>query len=142
MVAAEVGSPSVAEAAALTAARAMGRRKLGELWVEKQIFKQDAQAVTVYDRRRPARTSLKRDSSGWWAQGPEGILSQQSPAARTAILEADVLMSYGLYLDLIKPFRRPGQICETFPLTQEQQRCQQAIMAMAMGIDGGGIVLR
>ncbi|MGA1622695.1 MAG: precorrin-3B C(17)-methyltransferase [Synechocystis sp.] len=131
VVAAEVGTPSVAEAAALTAAQTFGNG--GQLIVEKQIIKQGNHAVTV------AIAEAERDYIGkpgqlWLVGTGPGELGQISPAARTAIRKADVLIGYGLYLDLIKPLQRPGQICETYPLTQERQRCQRAIALAQWGL--------
>lgn len=131
VVAAEVGTPSVAEAAALTAAQRYGQG--GQLILEKQILKQDQYAVTV------AIAIAEREYIGkpgrlWLVGTGPGELNQISPAARTAIRQADVLIGYGLYLDLIQPLRRPGQICETYPLTQERQRCQRAIALAQWGL--------
>ncbi|AIE74475.1 precorrin-3B C(17)-methyltransferase [Synechocystis sp. CS-94] len=127
----EVGTPSVAEAAALTAAQVYGRG--GKLIVEKVIVKQDQQAVTVAIARGE-REYIGKQGQLWLVGTGPGELNQISPAARTAIREADVLIGYGLYLDLIDPLRRPGQICETFPLTQERQRCQRAIELAQWGL--------
>ncbi|MBE9204494.1 precorrin-3B C(17)-methyltransferase [Synechocystis salina LEGE 06099] len=127
----EVGTPSVAEAAALTAAHVYGQG--GKLIVEKVIVKQDQQAVTVAIAEGKREYQSKPGQLWLVGTGP-GELSQISPAARTAITQADVLIGYGLYLDLIDPLRRPGQICETFPLTQERQRCQRAIELAQWGL--------
>ncbi|MBE9196580.1 precorrin-3B C(17)-methyltransferase [Synechocystis sp. LEGE 06083] len=127
----EVGTPSVAEAAALTATQVYGEG--GKLIVEKVIVKQDQQAVTVAIAQGK-REYIGKPGQLWLVGTGPGELSQISPAARTAIREADVLIGYGLYLDLIDPLRRPGQICETFPLTQERQRCQRAIELAQWGL--------
>ncbi|MFN9175507.1 MAG: precorrin-3B C(17)-methyltransferase [Synechocystis sp.] len=131
VVEAEVGTPSVAEAAALTAAQQYGNR--GQLIIEKQIIKQDNQAVTVAISEAE-REYIGKPGQLWLVGTGPGALNQISPAARTAIRKADVLIGYGLYLDLIKPLQRPGQICETFPLTQERQRCQRAIALAQWGL--------
>jgi cobalt-precorrin 5A hydrolase/precorrin-3B C17-methyltransferase len=39
-------------------------------------------------------------------------------AARLALAQADAVIGYQLYLDLVAPLLRPGQICEAFPITQ------------------------
>ncbi len=127
----EVGTPSVAEAAALTAAQVYGQG--GSLITEKVIIKQDAQAVTVAIARAE-REYIVTPGQLWLVGTGPGELAQISPAARTAIRDADVLIGYGLYLELIDPLRRPGQICETFPLTQERQRCQRAIELAQWGL--------
>lgn len=127
----EVGTPSVAEAAALTAAQMYSQG--GKLIAEKVIVKQHNQAVTVAIAKGE-REYIGKPGQLWLVGTGPGELSQISPAARTAIREADVLIGYGLYLDLIDPLRRPGQICETFPLTQERQRCQRAIELAQWGL--------
>ena len=58
--------------------------------------------------------------------GP-GSLDQITPAAKAAITNADVVIGYALYVDLIRPLLRPGQIVEALPITQEQQRAERAI---------------
>jgi cobalt-precorrin 5A hydrolase/precorrin-3B C17-methyltransferase len=58
--------------------------------------------------------------------GP-GQLDQITPAAQTAIAQADVVIGYSLYIELIKPLLRPGQIVEALPITQERQRAERAI---------------
>ena len=131
VVDAEVGTPSVAEAAALIAAKQYGNG--GTLIREKQIIKQGNQAVTVAIAVAE-REYIGKPGQLWLVGTGPGELSQVSPAARTAIRKADVLIGYGLYLDLIKPLQRPGQICETFPLTQERQRCQRAIALAQWGL--------
>ena len=44
------------------------------------------------------------------------------------------LIGYSLYLDLIEPLKRPGQIIESFPITQERQRAQRAIELAEWGL--------
>ncbi len=130
----EVGTPSVAEAAALQAAT------VEQLVVSKQIYRLEdlasqpsleteeriGQAVTV------AIAQAEQEYTGRTGQlllvgiGP-GELDQITPAAQTAIIQADVVIGYSLYLDLISPLFRPGQIVESFPITQERQRAERAI---------------
>jgi cobalt-precorrin 5A hydrolase/precorrin-3B C17-methyltransferase len=50
-----------------------------------------------------------------------------TPAAQTAISEADVVVGYTLYIDLIKSLLRPGQIVQSLPITQERHRAEVAI---------------
>ena len=123
----EVGTPSVAEAAAVLAGQ--------NLLVAKQIFKSNdgSGAVTV------AIAQAEREYIGHTGKlylvgiGP-GNLNQITPAAKTAIIEADVVIGYKLYIDLIKSLKRLGQIVEASPITQEQQRAQRAIELAQWGL--------
>ncbi|XGB42026.1 MAG: precorrin-3B C(17)-methyltransferase [Nodosilinea sp. LVE1205-7] len=65
--------------------------------------------------------------------GP-GSLDQITPAAKQAIVEADAVIGYGLYIDQIRPLCRPGQILESWPLTQERQRGERAIDLARWGL--------
>lgn len=65
--------------------------------------------------------------------GP-GSLDQITPAAKTAISRADAVIGYGLYIDLIRPLLRPGQMVEALPITQEQQRADRAIVLANWGL--------
>ncbi|MEL7034976.1 MAG: precorrin-3B C(17)-methyltransferase [Cyanobacteria bacterium J06592_8] len=133
----EVGTPSVAEAAALKASQSK------ELLVSKQIYRQEqpqsaekpriGQAVTV------AIAQTQQEYTGREGQllligiGP-GQLAQITPAAQTAISQADVVIGYSLYLDLISSLLRPGQIVESYPITQERQRAERAISLAEWGL--------
>ncbi len=127
----EVGTPSVAEAAALVAANGnshLGTQSLAPLRVAKQIFRSEGQpgAVTV------AIAQAEHEYTGRTGQllligtGP-GRLDQMTPAAQTAVAQADVVIGYSLYIDLIAPLLHPGQIVEALPITQERQRAERAI---------------
>ena len=143
----EVGTPSVAEAAAIVGAglvpalsNGVGHPHVGQpqgvpLRVAKQIFKLEGQpgAVTV------AIAQSEREYTGRIGQlllvgtGP-GQLDQITPAAQTAISRADVVIGYSLYIDLITPLLRPGQIVEALPITQERQRAERAIELAQWGL--------
>lgn len=149
VVEAEVGTPSVAEAAAILGSWEMGDGKSSEqpsstplipsplhsLRVAKQIVRQPDQpgAVTV------AIAQAEREYTGRTGQlwlvgiGP-GQLTQITPAAQTAIAQADVVIGYGLYVDLIASLLRPGQIVEALPITQERQRAERAIDLAQWGL--------
>ena len=123
----EVGTHSVAEAAAILAGQ--------NLLVSKQIFKSNdgSGAVTV------AIAQAEQEYIGHTGKlylvgiGP-GNLNQITPAAKTAIIEADLVIGYQLYTELIKSLKRPGQIIEASPITQEQQRAQRAIELARWGL--------
>jgi cobalt-precorrin 5A hydrolase/precorrin-3B C17-methyltransferase len=150
----EVGTASVAEAAALLAA-ASPMSTLGNhvdshapdnltaqtsledarLQVSKQIFRLDGHpgAVTV------AIAQASREYTGRSGQlflvgtGP-GAIEHMTPAAQGAISRADAVIGYGLYIDLVSALLRPGQIVETFDITQERQRAERAIQLADWGL--------
>jgi len=141
IVAGEVGTPSVAEAAAICASLlpltpAYQREQIpSSLLVPKQIFKSAAQpgAVTV------AIAQSKQEYTGRTGQlflvgiGP-GQINQMTLAAKTAVTQADAVIGYSLYIDLITPLQRPGQIIEALPITQELQRAKRAIELAQWGL--------
>lgn len=139
VVAAEVGTPSVAEAAALQAVSASDRSICQEskvqnpLRVTKQIFRAKAGAVTV------AVAEAKQEFTGrsgqlWLVGTGPGQLDQITPAAQTAVCQADVVIGYQLYVDLLKPLLRPSQIVERYSITQERQRAERAIALAQWGL--------
>uniref|UniRef100_A0A1D9GBF4 Precorrin-3B C(17)-methyltransferase n=1 Tax=Moorena producens (strain JHB) TaxID=1454205 RepID=A0A1D9GBF4_MOOP1 len=65
--------------------------------------------------------------------GP-GNIDQITPAAKTAISSADAVIGYSLYINLIASLRRPGQIIEALPITQETQRAKRAIELAEWGL--------
>ncbi|WP_010469336.1 precorrin-3B C(17)-methyltransferase [Acaryochloris sp. CCMEE 5410] len=129
VVKAEVGTPSVAEAAALKAAQQT------TLLVTKQIFKDPAQpgAVTVAIAQAEQEYTERTGQLLLVGTGP-GALEQMTPAAKTAITQADVVIGYTLYVDLVRSQFRPGQIIEPSPITQERQRAQRAIDLAQWGL--------
>ncbi len=117
-----VGTPSVAEAAAIAAA------KTDRLRVQKQIVKKAGLkgAVTIAIAQSQTEYTGRTGKLHLVGTGP-GSLSQITPAAKAAITSADVVIGYALYIDLIRPLLRPGQIVEALPITQEKQRAERAI---------------
>ncbi|MEQ8963517.1 MAG: precorrin-3B C(17)-methyltransferase, partial [Coleofasciculus sp. C2-GNP5-27] len=103
--------------------------------LSKQIVRADDQpgAVTV------AIAVAQREYIGRTGQlllvgtGP-GQLDQMTPAAKTALSQADAIIGYSLYIDLISPLLHPGQIVESLPITQERQRAQRAIELAQWGL--------
>jgi cobalt-precorrin 5A hydrolase/precorrin-3B C17-methyltransferase len=124
----------VAEAAALCAAQTYGE---AQLLVPKQIIKaspeSNSEAVTVAIALASEEYIGKTGALYLVGTGP-GALEQITPAAKTALIQADAIIGYSLYLDLIKPLIRAGQIIEAFPITQERQRCQRAIKLAQWGL--------
>ncbi|NET34064.1 MAG: precorrin-3B C(17)-methyltransferase [Cyanothece sp. SIO1E1] len=140
IVAVAVETPSVAEAAAICITQnsklnTQNSPTTPSLRVTKQIIRTEGQpgAVTV------AIAQAEREHTGRTGQlllvgiGP-GQVDQMTPAAQTAIAEADAVIGYSLYVDLIATLLRPGQIIEALPITQERQRAQRAIELAVWGL--------
>jgi cobalt-precorrin 5A hydrolase/precorrin-3B C17-methyltransferase len=127
----EVGTPSVAEAGAILAAKSPKPKLL----VPKQIIKTQGEkgAVTIAIAQSDIEYSDRKGKLYLVGIGP-GNLNQITPAAQTAIVAADAVIGYSLYLDLIESLRRPGQIFESSPITQEKQRAQRAISLAELGL--------
>lgn len=155
VVDAEVGTPSVAEAAALCASLDLflakpQRRKEEDnkdllaslrlcvnpdLLVSKQIFKSEGQsgAVTVAIALASQEYTGRTGKLLLVGTGP-GELNQITPAAACAVSSADVVIGYSLYIELIASLLQPNQIVEALPITQERQRAQRAIELAQWGL--------
>ncbi|MDJ0843939.1 precorrin-3B C(17)-methyltransferase [Crocosphaera sp.] len=137
----EVGTPSVAEAAAIYGANNwLTNQGEGEkidikktLLVTKQIIKSDNEAVTIAIAQSELEYTGRAGKLYLVGMGP-GNLEQITPAAKMAINEADAIIGYSLYLDLIKPLQRPGQIIESLPITKEKERAQRSIYLGRWGL--------
>lgn len=127
-----VGTPSVAEAAALAAAQAPEQVSL---IAPKQIYRRDPEpgAVTVAIAQSSVEYTGRTGILQLIGTGP-GSLEQMTTAAKAAINQADVVIGYGLYIDLIRPLFRCGQIIEALPITQERQRAERAIELANWGL--------
>ncbi|MGF1512165.1 MAG: precorrin-3B C(17)-methyltransferase [Elainellaceae cyanobacterium] len=128
-VARAVGTPSVAEAAALQASRAAALRATKQ--VVRLAGEPGAATVAVAEA---AQEETGREGQLWLVGTGPGALAQITPAARTAIATADVLIGYSLYVGLVRPLTRPGQIIEALPITQERQRAERAIALARRGL--------
>ena len=137
-VAREVGTASVAEAAArLAAAEAGGTPETpAPLLIAKRIERAASGergaatlAVALAGRQwAPARGALHLVGSG------PGGLELLSGDARQALAQATVWVGYGLYLDLLEPLRRPDQLRRDGRLTEERQRCAEALALAQQGL--------
>ncbi len=135
VVAREMGTASVAEAAALQAATQAGGP--ARLLVEKRIERAGAEergaatlAVALAGRQwAPQRGSLQLVGSG------PGALALLTGEARQALAAATVWVGYGLYLDLLEPLRRPDQLRREGRLTEETARCAEALDLARQGLD-------
>ncbi|MDJ0704833.1 MAG: precorrin-3B C(17)-methyltransferase [Leptolyngbyaceae cyanobacterium MO_188.B28] len=156
VVAAAVGTASVAEAAAILAASGRDggdvetqhvasesegeRRKESKIQNPKSKIPNPALRVTKQIIRLPNEPGavtvaiaqaeqeyIGRKGQIWLVGTGPGRLDQITSAAKAAIAQADAIIGYSLYIDLIRPLVRPGQIVEAMPITQERQRAQRAI---------------
>lgn len=131
VVAAEMGTASVAEAASLLAAGAGG-----QLLHPKQVAhcgagEQGAATLAIAqmnDQWAPQRGQLHLVGSG------PGQLDLLTPDARRALADASVWVGYGLYLDLLEPLRRLDQLRCDGQLTEERQRCALALELASQGL--------
>jgi cobalt-precorrin 5A hydrolase/precorrin-3B C17-methyltransferase len=118
----EVGTPSVAEAAAL---------KMGAtLLVSKQI---EAASVTVAVSLA-AREYIDQEGQLYLVGTGPGAIEQMTAAAKTALCQADVIIGYSLYVELIRPLLSPNQIIEALPITKEKERAVRAIDLAKWGL--------
>ncbi|HBE18443.1 MAG TPA: precorrin-3B C(17)-methyltransferase [Cyanobacteria bacterium UBA11149] len=141
IVAAEVGTASVAEAAAICASLSSSSPTPHSaiptpLVAPKQIFKSEdeAGAVTVAIAQSHLEYIGRKGKLLLVGIGP-GKLDQITPAAKMAVSRADAVIGYSLYIDLIAPIFRPGQIIESLPITQERQRAIRAIELAEWGLN-------
>lgn len=119
VVAAEVGTPSVAEAAALLAAGPGG-----ELVVPK--VKGATATVAVARRRRPpGRVTVV-------GLGPGGA-EHRTPAATAAVRQAEVLIGYSVYVEQCRHLAGPAAEVVTSPIGAELDRCEEALRRAAGG---------
>lgn len=135
----EVGTPSVAEASALKAALLSNlvenQAKPPNLIVPKQIIRTlgEKGAVTVAIAQSALEYNYHHGKLYLIGTGP-GSLEYLTSAAKTALREADIIIGYGLYIDLIKSLLRPEQIIESSQITQERQRAERAIELAKWGL--------
>lgn len=129
VVAASVGTPSVAEAAAMCAANSQN------ILVPKQIFKSNPHqgAVTVAIAQSSQEYTGRSGKLLLIGTGP-GEINQITPAAQAAISSADAVIGYSLYIQLIASLLQPNQIVEALPITQERLRAQRAIELAQWGL--------
>ncbi|PSP16244.1 MAG: precorrin-3B C(17)-methyltransferase [Cyanobacteria bacterium QS_8_64_29] len=136
-VEAAMGTPSVAESAALLAVGAVDGTApdAGALRVPKQISKTPAQpgAVTLAIAQASVEWTGRTGQLLLVGMGP-GALEHMTPAAQAAVTGADAVVGYARYVEAIAALLAPGQIVEPFAITQEQQRAQRAIALARWGL--------
>lgn len=127
IVFAEVGCHGVAEAAALAGAGAQG-----ELLAEKRKSDQGtcaiAAAAEIVD---PERIGRARGRLAVVGLGP-GQSDWQTPEVTRLVAEADHLVGYTLYLDLLGA-QASGKIRHDFPLGAEEDRVRHALLLAGQG---------
>ena len=131
VVAAEMGTGSVAEAAALLSAGDNGQLKLHKRITHANDEERGAVTVAIaesMEAHAPQRGELHLVGSG------PGDLALLTPEARSALARCPAWVGYGLYLDLLEPLRRPDQIRLDGQLTMERDRCQQALSLARQGV--------
>jgi cobalt-precorrin 5A hydrolase/precorrin-3B C17-methyltransferase len=121
VVAEAVGTPSVAEAAALLAAGPGAA-----LVTTKQVSATGDSTVAVARRRAPAGELVVV------GLGP-GDPALRTPAAVAAIRHASTVIGYAGYVDLAGDLFRPGQRVMRSPIGAEADRCREALQRAAAG---------
>ncbi|QMU78564.1 precorrin-3B C(17)-methyltransferase [Streptacidiphilus sp. PB12-B1b] len=121
---AAVGTPSVAEAAAVVAAGG------GELLVPKRKSAPEGRAAmcTVAVARRPVRGRLAVIGLG---PGARDLLT---PRARTELRRASVVVGLDQYVDQIRDLLRPGVRIEETGLGAEEERARSAVRLAEQGL--------
>ena len=121
VVADAVGTPSVAEAAALLAA-GPGAALIGE----KRVSDTGDSTVAVARSRRPA------GHLAVVGLGP-GHPDRRTPEATAAVRHAEVVIGYGPYVDQAADLLRPGQEVVRSPIGAEEERTRHALERAAAG---------
>lgn len=132
VVAAKMGTPSVAEAAALKAAGVKAQLKLTKRVQQAQSNENGAATIAIASAARPfapERGELHLIGSG---PGNHALLTHD---ARAALTRCPVWVGYSLYLDLLEPLRNPqDQVRCDSRLTQEVDRCRRALDLAIEGV--------
>ncbi len=126
IVRAEVGCPGVAEGAALAA---VGPE--GALVVEKHKSANCTAALARAPGPITAHAGRARGRLSLVGIGP-GQAAWRTPEASRLIAEADELVGYGLYIDLLGPLAA-GKPRRDFPLGGEEARCRYALEEAGKG---------
>ncbi len=127
VVEAEIGIPGVAEAAALAAVGASG-----ELIVAKRKSRRCTCAVALASSvLDPARIGRSRGRLTVLGIGP-GDAASRTAAVEAALARAELVVGYGLYLDLVADLTAHAEK-RAYPLGLERQRCADAIAEAARG---------
>ena len=131
-VAQEMGTASVAEAAALLAA-GPGARLLQAKRIERASSSEQG-AATLAVALAQSQWAPQRGQLHLVGSGP-GSLDLLTGDARRALADATAWVGYGLYLDLLEPLRRPDQLRCDGQLTEERARCALALELASQGLN-------
>jgi cobalt-precorrin 5A hydrolase/precorrin-3B C17-methyltransferase len=131
-VAKEMGTASVAEAAALLAA-GPGAQLLQAKRIERTSGAEQG-AATLAIALAESQWAPQRGQLHLVGSGP-GSLDLLTGDARRALADATVWVGYGLYLDLLEPLRRPDQLRCDGQLTEERARCALALELASQGLN-------
>ncbi len=127
----EVGTPSVAEAACLLASGTEGVLKYEKHIYKAQKNEQGAVTIAIAQSQEPFAPS--RGELHLVGSGP-GDISFLTNDARFALSRSVVWVGYKLYLDLLEPLRRFDQVRIDSFISDERQRCQQALKLATQGM--------
>ena len=129
IVARQVGTPSVAEAAALAAAGTSAQLLVPKTVVRGERASGAATCAVALATNpwAPGRGALDLVGSG------PGALDQLTPAARSALAAATTWVGYGPYLNRLEPLRFPHQLRLDGVLGKEQERCATALALACQG---------
>jgi cobalt-precorrin 5A hydrolase/precorrin-3B C17-methyltransferase len=131
VVAAAMGTASVAEAAALLGA-GPGATLLAPKSIE-HARGEERGAATLAIAAAAEQWAPRQGQLHLVGSGP-GRLDLLTPEARRVLAEATVWVGYGLYLDLLEPLRRTDQLRCDGQLTEERARCQLALDLANQGL--------
>ena len=131
VVEAELGAASVAEAAALLAGGPAARLRTQKRIERARAGEQGAATAAI--AQAASQWAPQRGTLHLIGSGP-GSLALLTPDARAALTESSVWVGYGLYLDLLEPLRRPDQLRSDGQLTQERERCREALELACQGL--------
>ncbi|MEP5760834.1 MAG: precorrin-3B C(17)-methyltransferase [Litoreibacter sp.] len=124
VVFAEVGAHGVSEAAALAQSE-------GVLLVEKKKSANATCALSIADENLIELRGRSRGKLSIVSTGP-GQGAWRTPHASRQVAEADELVGYGLYIDILGPLAA-GKKRTDFPLGGEEDRCRYALEEAAKG---------
>ncbi len=125
-----MGTPSVAEAAALLAAKPGSKLLLSKRVFSSQINEMGAITIAISESEAPF--APQEGELHLLGSGP-GDLALLTQDARFALSKAVVWVGYWRYLDILEPLRRPDQIRIDGELTFEVDRCRKALELAQQG---------
>ena len=128
VVFAEIGCHGVSEAAALALTG-----DNGGLWYAKEKTAHATAAIGISPQLITTLTGRRRGRVSLVGIGP-GQSAWRTPEASQLIAQADELVGYGFYIDLLGPLAA-GKPRQDFPLGGEEARCRYALEQAGQGRD-------